>query len=92
MMINIHENDEQVFRESCSGGFVEVAKWLMNISKENDELINIHAQDEKAFIDSYYYERIEVVKWLCSLCYNYYVEIKDNKIVNYRIIHAYDNF
>jgi hypothetical protein len=34
----------------------------------------------------------EIAKWLCSLCDDYYIEIKNNEIINYKIVNLYDKF
>ena len=48
--INIHKGDEYAFGLSCENGRLEVAKWLIELSWNNDiGLINIHAFNEYAF-------------------------------------------
>jgi len=91
-IINIHANGEYAFIKSCDNGKIEVAKWLFEISKENGEIINIHADHEYAFKISCKWNKIEVAKWLCSLCDEYYIEIKNDKIVKYGIKNIYDKF
>jgi len=90
--INIHADNENAFRLSCSNGKIEVAKWLIEISKENKEMINIHINNEEAFKHSCINGKIEVVKWLCSLYDDYYIEIKNNKIVKYGVKNIYERY
>jgi len=90
--INIHAEDEYLFRLSCRGGKFQIAKWLFEISKKNGEMINIHLRNEDAFKWSCKFDQIEVAKWLCSLCDEYYVEIKNNKIVKYGIKNMFDKY
>ena len=62
--------------------YFEVAKWLLG--KKPD--INISANNDEAFIFSCIYGYLEVVKWLQTLNPDiYYVEIANNKIVDYRL-------
>jgi hypothetical protein len=69
-----------------------VAKWLIEISKENGEIINIHAENDFAFRRSCESNNMEIAKWLCNLCDEYYIKIENNKIVKYRIKNMYDKF
>ena len=91
-IINIHTNNESAFIFCCKYGKIEVAKWLMEISKKNGEIINIHANNEEAFRKSCRNENLEVAKWLCSLCDEYYIKIKDDKIVKYGITNVFDKY
>jgi len=77
--INIHANSDLAFRASCHGGFIEVAKMLLEISEKNKTIINIHACDEDAFVGSCRYGKIEVAKWLIE------ISKKSGKMIN---IHA----
>jgi len=61
--VDVHENNEEVFRVSCMNGHLEVAKWLYGL----DGKINIHYNNEEAFIDGCYSGDLEVVKWLYGL-------------------------
>jgi len=91
-IINIHAKNEEAFRLSCFFKCLKIVKWLIEISKENDEIINIHAKDEEAFSWCCRNGNIEIAKWLCSLCDEYYIEIKDNKIVKYGIKNIYNKY
>lgn len=42
----INENIQQLFKQSCSDGNIEIAKWIYNIS---DGKINIHENDNHVF-------------------------------------------
>ena len=89
--INIHAKDEHAFRWSCAYGHLEVAKWLLEISQNENlklGLINIHENNEEAFRNSCENEQLEVAKWLYLLdkgkfdvkCINEnYEYIKDDK-------------
>jgi len=90
--INIHRNKEKAFIWSCLYGQIEIAKWLMKISEENGEMINIHTCNNGAFTLSCIFGNIEVAKWLCSLCDEYYIEIKDDKIVKSGITKTFDKY
>jgi hypothetical protein len=86
------QKNEEAFRLCCENGEIEIAKWLIEFSKENGEMINIHAENEYAFRESCESNDMEVAKWLCSLCDEYYIEIENNKIVKYGIKNMYDKF
>jgi hypothetical protein len=90
--INIHANNEEVFRCSCGCGCIELAKWLIEISKENGKIINISAINDFAFRYSCKRNDMKIAKWLCSLYDEYYIEIENNKIVKYGIKNMYDKF
>ena len=48
--INIHYNREHPFQLSCRSGYLDIAKWLIDLSsKPGSTLINIHTDDEYAF-------------------------------------------
>ena len=66
--INIHADGEYAFRCSCQNGHVELAKWLINLSRSDGfTLIDIHADVEYAFRWSCENGHLEVAKWLIEL-------------------------
>lgn len=71
--INIHDNNEQVFRVSCERGQLEVAIWLYQL--DPDHQIDIHASDDYAFKMSFTRNHTNVTKWLASLSDKYELEI-----------------
>lgn len=59
---------EFAFRHSCSKGYLEIAKWLIDLSlQKNFTQINIHKFDESAFRYSCVRGHLEVAKWLVDL-------------------------
>jgi len=74
--IDIH--DDNVFRNSCYYGHLELAKWLCGLD-DAKEKINIHVDNEYVFRTSCYHGHLDMAKWLYSL---------DRKID----IHAYDEY
>lgn len=77
--INIHIEDELIFRWSCVNGYLDMAKWLYSL----DGLIDIHIHDESVFQLSYYSKRYDVIDWLCGICSDYYLEV-DTKELYYK--------
>ena len=61
--IDISAKNEYVFRSSCLGGHLEVAKWLLSIKPD----IDISALNESAFKWSCMNGHLEVSKWLLSI-------------------------
>lgn len=65
---NIHYNCEEPFRECCKHGFLDVAKWLFDLSKNNKiGLINIHICNEETFRWCCYTKHLDVAKWLLDI-------------------------
>ena len=91
--INIHANNEVVFRWSCKNGRLELAKWLIEVSQTKNEyvktgLINIHANMEDSFRWSCRYGHLEVAKWLIELSQTHKEYMKLG-LIN---IHAKDDY
>ena len=66
--IDIHANKEEALRSSCAGGYIDVAKWLINLSMQPGfTLIDIHANREEAFRWSCVNNHLDMAKWLIEL-------------------------
>ncbi len=95
--IDIHADSEKAFRNYCSIGELEGAKWLYNLSVELGNPINIRIKntaicgnyldmEDHIFLEACENNKIELATWLTSLCYDYCFETKNSNIVNYRVI------
>lgn len=62
--INIHDNDDRDFVESCSLGNTNIVEWLYSIGQDK---INIHAHYNDAFIRSCQNGHINIARWLYSI-------------------------
>jgi ankyrin repeat protein len=82
--VNIHRHNDQGFRESCYGGHINVAKYLINMYKINTnyQIINIHSNKEGSFRWACYYGYFNIVKYLISLCKPHQYKISDYKKIN----------
>lgn len=81
--LDIHKNDEYVFRWSCGNGYLDMARYLWNECVNSENKIDIHILRNEAFRMSCYNGYIDVAKWLWTLsCEN------KNKID----IHSYNDF
>ena len=76
--VNIHAMNEYAFIHACCNGHIKIAQWLYSLDD-----INIHINDEYVFRNVCSYGQIEMAQWLCCLYEYYYIEIKNNKIINY---------
>lgn len=65
--IDIHRDDEYIFRYVCDQGHIEIAKWLYSL----DDKINIHSLGDYVFRMSCEKGHLNIALWLYSL---------DNKI------------
>jgi len=79
--IDIHYENELAFRYSCLDRHLDLAKWLIEISKENGKIINIHVNNEEVFRKSCNNGDLEVAKWLFE------ISKENNDMIN---IHAND--
>lgn len=66
--IDIHVENEYAFQLSCEHGYLEISKWLVDLSLQKNFIpINIHANNEAAFQKSCMNNHLEVAKWLVNL-------------------------
>jgi len=80
--INISASNEYAFCDACQNDRLEVAKWLLEIKPD----INISVCNEYIFRWACENRHLEIAKWLQTLCPDkYYLEIINNKIINYKI-------
>jgi hypothetical protein len=77
--INISANDDYAFKITCENGHLDLAKWLYEICPT----INISAENDYAFWKACQLRRLNLAEWLCELNSKYYVEIVDNKIIDW---------
>jgi len=78
---NIHANNDKAFSNTCKYGYLEFAQWLYNLEDKSD----IHANNDEAFRNACYNRRINIVEWLSTICDDYYIEIENNIIKNWKI-------
>lgn len=62
--IDIHQNNEIIFKLTCQYGKLDVAKWLYHISISINSKINIHHDNEDAFISSCRHGHLYMAQWL----------------------------
>lgn len=62
LRLNIHDNNEVIFRTSCKYGRTDIAKWILELGETN-----IHALDDHAFWEACTSGHTETVKWLISV-------------------------
>jgi hypothetical protein len=60
--INIHDNNEYIFRWCCIQGYLDIAQWIYSLGN-----VNLFACDSEAFEASCTNGHIHVIKWLYSL-------------------------
>jgi hypothetical protein len=92
--IDIHADNEWVFKECCKKGLLKIVTWLWNIS---DYSIDLHASNKLAFINSLLCNKIKTLQFLIEISRDNPFDINgisknvlkiDNKLVidNYPII------
>jgi hypothetical protein len=88
---NIHAYNDCAFRFACKYGHINIAQWLYGL----EDKPNIHASDDFAFKFACANRKINIASWLSTICDNYYIEIEDNKIKNWKVKNSlqilYDN-
>lgn len=65
--IDIHFNNEEIFRTSCYSREHEVLQYLIKLGETSYGKINIHANNEEAFRNLCQYGSIDGIKWLIKL-------------------------
>jgi hypothetical protein len=60
--IDIHKNNDYIFRYCCSNGYIKVAKWLISLGG-----IDIHKNNNDIFRNTCENGHLKVAKWLYSL-------------------------
>lgn len=82
--LDIHANEEVIFRNTCFKGHLVLAKWLYDLCVNTNKPIDINSCNNKAFKESLEKQNFDVTKWLYKLN-------KDNKqdmttVLNDRVI------
>lgn len=80
--INIHVNNEQLFRFGCKNGYLAITKWLIYLGEADGEKINIHCNHEEAFIESCKNGHFELAKWLIYLGENGYGRLNISRYID----------
>ena len=78
--VDIHEEEDIAFRESCDYGHINVVKWLYFNGN-----VNVRVYNDEAFKNSCNMNRIEVANFLCSIISSYHIEIENDIIIKYSI-------
>lgn len=76
--INISAGDEFAFRGVCSKGYLAVAQWLLEVSRERGQEINISINDEAAFRLACSNGHLAVAQWLFEIKPDINVSAKNN--------------
>lgn len=87
--IDIHRQNDNIFKMSCQNGHLELARWLYEVSKtdnnnNNNGKIDIHVFNDFPFRWSCRNGYVEVAKWLYELS-----KSDDNGLIN---IHIEDDY
>ena len=78
---NCDNDSDTIFIQACENNRFEIVKWLYSL----EDKPNIRKNNDQVFKFVCVYKNIEIAKWSCTLCDDYYIEIKDEKIVNWEI-------
>ena len=67
--LNIHAEYDYAFRLACQSGYLDIARWLIDLSKDTETFggpIDIHACSDDAFLSAYYYYygHLHIARWL----------------------------
>jgi ankyrin repeat protein len=68
--LNIRCNNDKAFKESCSEGRLDVAKYLFELSVQLDDVIYVKDDDHFALRWSCYGNHLSTAKWLFETFYN----------------------
>jgi hypothetical protein len=82
LLINIHYNDEYIFRSCCKKGNYFLLTWFWNFSKQIKSPINIHVNDEEPFKSACINGFKLIAEWLWDL------SVKNNSPID---IHVNNN-
>lgn len=72
--IDIHANNEDLFKFCCMFNNINMAQWLYKLSLEINSPIDIRAGNDEAFIHSARNKYMPIANWLCTLCPDYYFD------------------
>ena len=68
-IIDIHAYDEGAFRISCVKGYLDVAKWLVDLGLGSKYgKINIHSDNDYIFRNISKENNLHKIKWIIDLC------------------------
>lgn len=66
--IRIQDEYEYAFRWSCKHRYKDIAQWLYNLSKDdNNGIIDLRVDNDNAFRKSCEWDLKDVAEWLCTL-------------------------
>lgn len=81
--IDIHHDNDEVFRWSCGLGQLEVAQWLYSLGN-----VDIHARKDFAFRSSCANGNLHIAKWLYSFGG---IDIYNCKVMRAAISHGHND-
>ena len=80
--IDVHFDNEYIFRYACINGHLKLLKWFIELTIK-DTSIDIHINDEDGFVNACICGHLHIMKYLFRLSQNY---PKENPIlIDYRI-------
>ena len=65
--INIHKNNEEIFKLVCKKRYIKIMRFLLKISYWHDKEIDIHIDNEECFRTACEYGHLDVVKYLLKI-------------------------